>query len=359
MVALSMAESSTSRLNTEHQTQPPQPSQEDSHTSHYSDDEDIEPGTKRRRTKEDKAIERAPGASQTESKAGRPLSQQTHSCKQNPANQKAKRKWTHTLQALCDFLYHIGDHCIPNKKKGTSYYQKIVRTYCELHLGDYFTTCGSEHWNLLQSHKIYWLKMQRDSPKGCRLAEWCQLCINNRQKRQTWKEWCVSLVACLLDSDSNLLPIEERNDLDFEDETACGVWHENMLENALHKYMGDAALATHIFEKGLPTIFELKGNLKGDEVFKAKETTMRCLLVEALHWWIEFIHDCTLFEHDAFSEQPKQRAYKRLRTMRSCPKSTTVRVATRYDDGKRSGQLGQWMWVEHEQQIRVTEQAIR
>ena len=98
--------------------------------------------------------------------------------------------------------------------------------------------------------------------------------------------------------------------------------------------------------RGVPPIFELKNNRKGDEVFKADRVTIRHLLVETLEWWIKFIHDCTLFEHGAIEDDSAFHAHKKLRTVGSSPKSTAVSVITRCHDGWRDGQLGQWMWVE-------------
>lgn len=102
------------------------------------------------------------------------------------------------IKALRDFSRHVGEHCVPHKGRGEEYYQHIADIFCDVSLPKH-SNVESRNYRKLQRHKHRWDSMTKGPTPFKGFAEWCQLCINNKASKQSWRQWCVCMISCLLD----------------------------------------------------------------------------------------------------------------------------------------------------------------
>ena len=254
-------------------------------------------------------------------------------------------------KAFRNCLRHFAKRCLPkSEQKRKAEYHRIIQGFCKNKLPHY-DKVGSDHWSICAAHEKYWERIEKTKTKK-RLADLCQLFFNNRAEGQDWQVWCLCLTLCFLEPANKLLSAEECADLKLSNHDSCGALHENMLMEAMRKYMGGSELASYIYENGVPQLLAEKHN-RGDEV----------LLIEFLEWWVMFLRGIAQ-EDDAqrqntekktaLEAQPldgdKENGYRRSPVTIPAKKERTTpfTIATPCPQPDwRHGQHGRWIWVEN------------
>ena len=250
------------------------------------------------------------------------------------------------LKPLRNFLHHIGKFCFAHRAGDKRFYQKLVWHYCQTKLPNWHDS-EQHDGAMLRCHERYWRTLQRHDGSPCRFAEYCHLLISNREEEQPWRRWCINITACLLDPAHELLAPEERYGVFLGDKTAFGPGHERIFFDSIEKYMGGSEIATFIFEKGVPQLFDY------NNVFEATSETRTKLLIEALDWWCEFLHNVVMYEynervlprdeHTTFGKCEKLRS--RPTVFRSAPYKIITTTDASWNESWRSGQSGEWLYI--------------
>ena len=249
------------------------------------------------------------------------------------------------LKPLRDFLRHISTFCFRSGDvRDKRFYQKVVLKYCNAELPNWHDS-GDHDGVMLQRHATYWRTLQRDDGTPCRLAEWIHLLISNREQDQTAKRWAVNITGCLVDRTYQLIPPEECYGIRLGDGTAFGPGHERILYDSLQKYMGGQEIANYIFEHGVPRIFDY------DTILDSTPSTRTKLLREVLHWWMNFLRDHIVDDHnipkhDGATFGKTENLRSRPNVFRAAPYKITTSSQPSWHDSWRQGQSGEWLWLE-------------